>query len=37
LQNLVVDGGSPLLRAHDKATGAIVATIPLPVSQVAFR
>jgi quinoprotein glucose dehydrogenase len=27
------DGGSPILRAHDKATGAILAEIKLPASQ----
>ncbi|CAN5223653.1 glucose/quinate/shikimate family membrane-bound PQQ-dependent dehydrogenase [soil metagenome] len=27
------DGGSPVLRAHDKASGAILAEIPLPASQ----
>jgi glucose dehydrogenase len=27
------DGGSPVLRAHDKATGAIVAQIALPAAQ----
>jgi quinoprotein glucose dehydrogenase len=28
------EGGSPVLRAHDKATGAILAAIKLPASQV---
>ena len=27
------DGGSPVFRAHDKATGKILAEIPLPLSQ----
>ena len=27
------EGGSPVLRAHDKATGQILAAIPLPGSQ----